>query len=48
MGSGKGAVDQYVAVIKPGMVLFEIAGVPEALKRSIAQGFSAGGRYNYY
>ncbi|MCA9373196.1 50S ribosomal protein L16 [Candidatus Woesebacteria bacterium] len=33
MGSGKGAVDQYVAVIKPGMVLFEIAGVPEALAK---------------
>lgn len=28
MGSGKGAVDHYVAVIKPGMVMFEIAGVP--------------------
>jgi large subunit ribosomal protein L16 len=30
MGSGKGAVDHYVAVVKPGMVLFEISGVPEA------------------
>lgn len=29
MGSGKGAVDHWVAVIKPGRVLFEIAGVPE-------------------
>ncbi len=29
MGSGKGAVDHYVCVIKPGMVLFEIAGVSE-------------------
>ena len=28
-GSGKGAVEYYVAVIKPGRVLFEIAGVPE-------------------
>lgn len=28
-GSGKGAVEFYVAVIKPGRVLFEIAGVPE-------------------
>ncbi len=27
MGSGKGAIDTYVAVVKPGMVLFEIAGV---------------------
>ena len=29
MGSGKGAVEFYVAVVKPGRVLFEIAGVPE-------------------
>ena len=29
MGSGKGAVDYWVAVVKPGRVLFEIAGVPE-------------------
>jgi len=29
MGKGKGAVDHYVAVIKPGMVMFEIAGVSE-------------------
>ena len=28
-GSGKGAVEFYVAVVKPGRVLFEIAGVPE-------------------
>jgi large subunit ribosomal protein L16 len=27
MGKGKGAVDHYVAVIKPGRVLFEIAGL---------------------
>jgi large subunit ribosomal protein L16 len=27
MGGGKGPVDHYVCVIKPGMVLFEIAGV---------------------
>lgn len=33
MGSGKGAVDHYVAVIKPGRILFEIAGVPEDLAR---------------
>ncbi len=30
MGTGKGAVDHYVAVVKPGMVMFEIAGVSEA------------------
>jgi large subunit ribosomal protein L16 len=29
MGSGKGAVDHWVAVIKPGRVLFEVTGVPE-------------------
>jgi len=27
MGSGKGAVDQHVAVIKPGTILFELGGV---------------------
>lgn len=27
MGSGKGAVDRYVAVVKPGFVLFEMGGV---------------------
>lgn len=27
MGSGKGAVEQWVAVIKPGRVLFELSGV---------------------
>ena len=30
MGSGKGSVDYWVAVVKPGRVLFEIGGVPEA------------------
>lgn len=29
MGGGKGAVDHYVALIKPGTVLFEIGGVSE-------------------
>ncbi len=33
MGSGKGAVEYYVAVVKPGRVLFEIAGVPEETAR---------------
>lgn len=27
MGKGKGSVDHYVAVVKPGMVLFEMEGV---------------------
>ena len=29
MGSGKGAVEYWVAVVKPGRVMFEISGVPE-------------------
>ena len=28
MGKGKGALDHYVAVIKPGRILFEMDGVP--------------------
>ena len=33
MGSGKGAPEYWVAVIKPGRVLFEMAGVPEEVAR---------------
>ncbi len=33
MGSGKGAVEFWVAVVKPGRVLFEISGVPEEQAR---------------
>ena len=33
MGSGKGAPDHWVAVVKPGHVLFEIGGVREDLAR---------------
>ncbi|NUQ37238.1 MAG: 50S ribosomal protein L16 [Caldilineales bacterium] len=33
MGSGKGAVDRYVAVVRPGLILFEISGVPEETAR---------------
>lgn len=33
MGKGKGATDRYVAVVKPGRILFEISGVPEELAR---------------
>jgi large subunit ribosomal protein L16 len=29
MGKGKGAPDQWVAVIKPGRILYEMEGVPE-------------------
>ncbi|MDR0326159.1 MAG: 50S ribosomal protein L16 [Oscillospiraceae bacterium] len=33
MGSGKGSPEYWVAVVKPGRVLFEVAGVDEALAR---------------
>ena len=33
MGSGKGPVDHWVAVVKPGRILFEMAGVPEEVAR---------------
>jgi len=33
MGSGKGAVDHWVAVVKPGRIIFEIAGVPETIAK---------------
>ncbi len=33
MGSGKGSVDSWVAVVKPGRILFEVEGVPEDVAR---------------
>ena len=33
MGSGKGAPEYWVAVVKPGRVMFEIAGVSEEIAR---------------
>jgi len=33
MGSGKGNPEAWVAVVKPGRVLFELSGVPEPLAR---------------
>ena len=33
MGSGKGAPEYWVAVVKPGRVLFEISGIPEDVAR---------------
>ena len=33
MGKGKGALEYWVAVVKPGRVLFEISGVPEEAAR---------------
>ena len=34
MGKGKGAPEYYVVVIKPGRILFEMGGIPEALAKS--------------
>ena len=33
MGKGKGAVEEWVAVVKPGCMLFELDGVPESIAR---------------
>ena len=33
MGKGKGAPEYWVAVVKPGRIMFEIAGVPEETAR---------------
>ena len=33
MGSGKGTLEYWVAVVKPGRVMFEVAGVPEETAR---------------
>ena len=33
MGSGKGSVEYWVAVVKPGRVMFEMSGVDEAVAR---------------
>jgi len=33
MGTGKGGVESWVAVIKPATILFEVDGIPEALAR---------------
>jgi large subunit ribosomal protein L16 len=33
MGSGKGNPEQWVAVVKPGRILFELSGVPENIAR---------------
>ena len=31
MGSGKGNVEYYVAVVKPGRIMFEVSGLPEEI-----------------
>jgi large subunit ribosomal protein L16 len=33
MGSGKGSVEWWIANVKPGRVMFEVAGVPEETAR---------------
>jgi large subunit ribosomal protein L16 len=33
MGKGKGAVDHWVAVVKPGRIIFEVSGLPEDIAR---------------
>jgi large subunit ribosomal protein L16 len=33
MGKGKGSVDHWVAVVKPGRIMFEVSGVPEDVAR---------------
>ena len=38
MGSGKGSPEGWVAVVKPGRVMFELAGVPEPRSRGDAAG----------
>ena len=37
MGAGKGGVDHYVAVVKPGTMLFEMDGLPEASAKEALQ-----------
>ena len=37
MGSGKGSPEHWVAVVKPGRVMFELAGVPEPLAKEALQ-----------
>jgi large subunit ribosomal protein L16 len=33
MGKGKGSVDHYVAVVRPGLILFEMSGIEEEIAR---------------
>jgi len=49
MGKGKGAVDHYVAVVKPGAVIFEMEGIPEveARKALEASGYKLPFRTKY-
>jgi large subunit ribosomal protein L16 len=38
MGGGKGAVEHYVAPVKPGTVMFEVDGIPEDAAREVLSG----------
>ncbi len=38
MGSGKGDIDRYVAVVKPGRVIIEVAGIPDDVAKSALKG----------
>ncbi len=38
MGSGKGDIDRYVFVVKPGRVILEVAGVPEIVAKEALKG----------
>ena len=33
MGKGKGAIDHYVCIVKPGMMLYEVGGISEEVAR---------------
>ena len=37
MGKGKGALDHWIAVVKPGRIIFEIGGVSEEIAREAAR-----------
>ncbi len=38
MGSGKGDIDRYVCVVKPGRIVLEVAGVPEEVAKASLMG----------
>ncbi|HYF01459.1 MAG TPA: 50S ribosomal protein L16 [Planctomycetota bacterium] len=40
MGTGKGEPEYYAAVVKPGTILFEIAGIPEDFARDVFNALS--------
>lgn len=40
MGKGKGAVDHYIVPVKPGTVMFEMEGIPEAMAKEAMESAS--------